>query len=447
MKTKTNKLIVIGLLVLLLTTVLLLFYFRGIERETPDHKQPILNEQDRPIQNPSDPPTSDTIPNLMAGEDSDTPFAIVAADEFSPTIMHKEEVMQEVANTLDGLMRLDPEAIDRVSLRSTGGDHNPFRYMLQAAFENKDIGDAFIHLASASKYEILGCDVSDDAPNHFTFYLSCSTPYASDLIPVLAAGPNPKYIQEVSSFAGTGAAVELANTDLKELPLSNDIVILTVVVENDVPMIYHPVSLNYGNRRPQYAFLWGGAVFCGILDGDLLIENKLGHSFEVEKDKFLSVKSNAEVYDFIETALDALKKNDMDAIARLKLRDTEMGASSFFSNIVPGFAEINERFPGTLGNLNKRTASLEYSCRFFGFKRSDEDYIPYNTLLITCSVIEPDSIGRVYFHQLISWDSLSEMDRTVIIDGVSNILTTALGGDQLMLLHRLNMGDLLREVE
>jgi hypothetical protein len=351
-----------------------------------------------------------SVPNIFAGEDADTPYPVVADDEYSPTTLSDADVCQEVAETLEGLMRLEPTAIEKVSQRTIGGDHNPFRYMLQVAAENNIIGDAFRHLATASEFEIMRFEVSDGVPNAYTFYISCSTPYVADLLSVLSAGTEPKYIQEVSLFAGSGAAAVLSKMDLGELPVSTDIIELTVVVENDVSMIYHPVSLNHGNRMPQYAFLWGGAVFCGILDGDLLIENTLGHSLEVERDRFLSVETNAQAFEFIDSALSMLRLNDFEAIAGLRLHDKGIKISS------EGFDDSTSR-----------TVSLEYSYRFFGFKRSLEDYVPYNTLMITYSVAEPDCGGRVRFYHFVSWSSLNEMDRTMIVEGVSDMMAAIVG--------------------
>lgn len=456
---RSVKAIGIAALALLLAAVLFFTLRRKEEPiETPPSSAPTETSEPGHGKDTS----STAIPDMKAGEAGETPYETVDPDALSDTTLTETEIVAQVRETLDGLMKLDPKAVEHISIRSTGGDRNPFYYMFASALENKAIGNAFKKLGGAASYEVIRYEISDRSPNIYTVYLNCKVPYAADIVAPLASSESPSYMQEFSGFAESRAAEKLAETDLSKLPVSSDIVALTVIVEDDVPLLYHPVSLNYGNRNPQYAFLWGGICFQGISGGDLLIENTLGDTSEVDQKEFLTLDKNTNVLSFVESGLKALQKGNLDAIQALSLVENDMSDTSFFTSDLPKYRRIDENVPGTLAQQMKRLASLEYSLRFFEGIMHDMESTPRTFIELTYSVSNPDSGGRAYYHTFFDWDKeinqrmtsedgatfkfhiqteISTWDGRTITDALSQVMTDALGGDQNRLSYRLLLRD------
>lgn len=449
--------ILIGVVALVLLMVVVLYFTLGQKKralEAPMSSAPTEVSESEPGEDTS----SAAIPDMKSGEAGETPFETINPDTLSDTTLTETEILALVRETLDGLMKLDPKAVEHISTRTTGGDRNPFYYMFVSALEKEATGNAFKKLGGASSYEVIHYAISDRSPNIYSVYLNCTTPYVADLVAPLAHADIPPYTQEFIGFAASGAAGKIAELDMSELPASSDIVVLTVIVEDDVPMLYHPISVNYGNRNPQYAFLWGGICFKGISEDDLLLENTLGNTVEVDREEFLTLDKNMSVLSFVESGLNDLKAGNLDAIQALSLVENNMSDTDFFTSALPACKKLDENVPGTLAQQAKRLSTLEYSCRYFEGSMDDLNSAPQTFIELTYSVSDQDSGGRAYYHTFFIWDKeinqrmsagdgstfklrvhteINEWDGMTITSAMSQVMTDVIGGYRNQLSYRM----------
>ena len=403
------------------------------------------------------------IPDMIAGNPLTPVHGNIDIQNLSPTILSSGEVWESVEEVLYKLIRLDSSVLYSISYQSVGGHDSPFYFMIMAAIENQEIADAFRHLGSATSFRAIGYEQPSMIPNGFIFYLEVTTPYVSDLITALTIPEIPSFITGLgsphTSFAGSGAARAIAELDLETVPMTTDIVLLTVLVIDDEPIIFHPVSINHGSRIPQYAFLWGGAKFVGIQDGDLLLDNHFGNMREVSREEFLAAYVAmarlfghgedvlAYIADPHRITLEALteglgyiQRNDWDALPLLMAAGTPIGQFEFFDQAMADFQMLSD---GVLDHIVLRGSTLEYSFRYF---ISD---IFGGGIIVVYSVIDPDTGNRVYFSEIVT--SIAYFDFTtpngsfLVRHALESILMSVTTVDTMLVAERFTVAGHLAE--
>lgn len=384
-------------------------------------------------------PSAD-IPNIdSAQSEPEQPYEAIDWGALPGTTLTDEEVTAEIKKTLDGLLRLDPAAIEHISRRSTGGRHNPLRVMFDAVLANKDMSAAFFNMAEASKYEIISVTRTSNAL--FSVTLSCTTPYMADVVTELAAGDRTYPFQEFTSFQASGAAKAVANMDMSDIPLNTDVVNLTFIVENDVPLLYNPISYNYGNDVPQYAFLWGAIDFQGVRDADLLISNHLGGGKKLKENGYLDNKALAQAAQYLMSTFDEIKEADLDEFAGLSLSGVSQGEQFGMKRTYADYQRLFRKYNFLENDTMNRLKSMQYSIAYYLITNPDTDSESY-VFAVTYSALDPLTKERIYYtnyHRLAksSRSTISENDSEFICMLADEIMEHMLGGSAVELEDRM----------
>lgn len=420
-------------IILIVGTVLWMRRDSGDEPDVPE--PPPSSSED-----PTEPDTS--LPDIDSTQrDPERPFDPVDWGNMSETLLSEEEIRDSVEDTLEGLLRLDKSVIENISQRSTGGEHNPLRVMLRAVIADEEMKAAFMNMASVSSFEIIHMEKS--STNAYTVSALCTTPYMTDIITRLAAGEQVSFLQEFTTFKASGAAAAVAEMDMSTVPLNSDVVMFAVVVEDDVPVLYHPNSLFYGNNRPQYAFLWGGVDFQGVKNGDLLIANNLGAAQELTREEFSASKSGVAIDEYFGSAFKLIKAGDIEGLRELSLFGVSQGDRWTLSDTYSTYESLYKDFDFLEADTMKRLKSFSYEVKYYS--NADETIgIELNTIGVTYSVIDPFTDKRVYFTDYYVFEEsssgkLGESDSLNVCYFVDTILENALGGDGTELRERMHI--------
>lgn len=424
---------------------------RGREGEG-DPISPPMQSSSQPDEDPKDNSPSDLDPSAVPDLDStqsehSTPYPPLDIQALSPTTLTPEEIADRVDDMLAGLLVLDAQAVEQVSPRNIGGEHNPFRIMLNACLADDTLKAAFLSLGSCTSYELLDISNTSSSPNVFTATVSVTTPYMAARASELAASSEIPYVQELTRLKASGGAQRISGMDLSAIPASTDLVLLTIVVEDDVPMLYYPTSLTYGTRIPQYAFLWGAIEFQGTNNGDLLLKNDFGGGVEVSMQKFGADAKRAELASYLDKALASFKNADMDELAKLSVAGNTLGTHWVFETVYPEYQKLFSKNASFEPETWDRIKSFEYEIRYFIHTDTESDSEIYSAV-ITYSTIDPLTGQRAYqTKQYIMTPgglSLGESDGAMINNLLSEILTDAFGGSAVTAESRLYLKDKLK---
>lgn len=272
----------------------------------------------------------------------------------------------------------------RVSPRSTGGEYNPFRVMLNAALSDAEL-------------------------------------------------------------KASGAAQAIAAMDLSTVPLHTDVVTLTIFVEEDVPILYYPTSLAYGSRIPQYAFLWGAIEFQGTNNKDLLVRNSDGGATEVSEQEFAKDGKCDAFVRYLNTALGSIKKADMEIMSALSLLGNSLGTQWTPKILYPQYQAMFKKSATFEADTIARLKSFAFTAKYCINTEPQSGEQLYTTA-ITYSVTDQLTGRRVYhtkyFILIPGSSTLSESEAAQINRKLSEILEDALGGGMPTVKRRLQLMDI-----
>lgn len=384
------------------------------------------------------------IPDMDATQAQyEKPFEALDFSGLSPGTLTKEEVTASVEELLTGLLRLDAQAVERVSPRSTGGEHNPFRVMLNAALSDAEIKAAFLNMSRFSGFEIL--EVVAGSSNAYTVTISATTPYMATLASALCADEHILYVQELTKLKASGAAQAIAAMDLSTVPLHTDVVTLTIFVEEDVPILYYPTSLAYGSRIPQYAFLWGAIEFQGTNNKDLLVRNSDGGATEVSEQEFAKDGKCDAFVRYLNTALGSIEKADMEIMSDLSLLGNSLGTQWVPEILYPQYQALFKKSATFEADTIARLKSFAFTAKYCINTEPQSGEQLYTTA-ITYSVTDQLTGRRVYhtkyFILIPGSSTLSESEAAQINRKLSEILEDALGGGMPTAKRRLQLMDI-----
>lgn len=448
MKKLSPKMIaaLVGAAVIILIGAFVLF--RPIE-EDPGTYDPEAQQSSQSAQSDDpedDQPTNPTgIPNMNSSDRNyDRPYAPVDFKNQSLTTLSKEEIDKEIQEFLPKLLKLDPDAIEKqVSPRTTGGEYNPFRLMLDSCLADKTIGDAFRNMGEHTTYEVIEILGDPSQSNFFDVTLSVSTPYMAASAPEIASTDVDLFSEEFVKFKSSGAAKTISRMNMGKVPMNTDLVELTFLVEEDVLMLYYPISYTYGTEIPQYAFFWGAIEFQGTKDGDLLMNNSFGGCKEVSQSKF----GNTDIINHLNAVMENIQKGDMEAIAAISAEGNSMQSTIAISNTYPAYQRLFKKREGFEKETMDRLATLEYDIRYFIL--TDKEYdeqLPY--VAITYSTVDPVTESRAYDTQYFMFTSPRHALRSSIVvtnNTLSRIIINCMGGDKVQADQRLYLIDRLNK--
>lgn len=423
---------------------LALIQYNKSQEILPDTSAPMVQDSSQPEESSdydSLQPDSNSVPDMDSTQSRyETPYPPLNIQDLSPTTLTPEEISESIDELLAGLLKLDKAAIDRVSPQNIGGEHNPFRVMLNACLADDAIKAAFRNLGSLTTYEVLDVSNTSSSPNVFTVTVSVTTPYMAPGAAEMSASNEIPYMQELALFRASGAAQSIANMDLGAVPLSTDLVTLTVIVEDDVPLLYYPTSLTYGGRIPQYAFLWGAVEFQGVNGGDLLLRNDFGGSIQVTRQRFETDSKCSELANYLDTALGKIKDADMEALEELTVAEDTLGTHWVFITVYPEYQRLFEKNPDFEPEIWERIKSFRYELQYLIHSDAQSGTQIYS-VLITYSTVDPLTKQRVYQSKqfIISpgRDTLSNSEGAMLNNLLSEILEDAFGGSPLTAESRL----------
>lgn len=440
-----NKTYIIAAVVLAVLLAAGTFFYLNHQENT--ESVPDLPGISDPIEQPggdasSAPSGFGSIPDMLPGEDS-SPRIYEKKDlnSLSPTTLSENEIIEEIEKILTGLLTLDNDAISKISEGTFSGEYNPTRYMLEAASHDNDLRAFFLKAGAVSSFRVVDISGADDYPNMYTIRVECKTPFIqSEAQKRASMGQTLYYAQQTVPFSGSGAAKAIADMDLNSFPIMTDIVSIGVLVEDDVPYMYHPISENYGSRIPQYAFLWGGIIFQGINNSDLLIENYLGGMMSLNENDVESVPRAAAVNAYANSVMDSLRAADFDVLKQKVFGDANLQDEWFFTKVLPAYEKAMEQYDGFRNDCLSRLESLEYKVSVYS--TLENAATPFAAIQIEYSVKEASTGGTAYYtaYHVFDMQRKSEMkgfDAQMINSLMSDIMERAIGGDRNQLEIRL----------
>jgi len=392
---------------------------------------------------PSIPSTN--IPDVNPSQTSpEKPYDKVDWAGMSETVLSEDEILREVKSILDGLIKMEPTAIEMVSKRSTGGEHNPFRVMLDAVSADASMLAAFRNIGSASSYDVLNIEKS--STNAYTVTIACTTPYMANYAAMYSATDQIVQLEEITLFRANGAAQAIAEMNMNDIPKNTDIVSLAIVVEDDVPVLYHANSYMYGNNSPQYAFLWGSIDFQGTKSGDLMLQNHFGAATVMERNEFKQSKQGTLIVQYLEEALGTIKSANIDKISALTVGGDDFVTHWGLKNTYREYQSLFKKYPTLEDDVVSRLKSLEFTITPYRLTEKQTGAEIY-AIVTTYSVLDPMTGSRInntrFYHvNKSSLSSLNANDGAFINDMLDQIFEDALGGDSTTVLERLRLAGL-----
>ena len=443
---KTNNIfipiIIIVLAIALIVGTIMIFVVKNPATDNEDissSTSQVVSSGEEPTNNNTNP---SNIPDVNANQSSpEKPYDEVEWSGMSPTTLTEEEVLTEVKMILDGLLVMNEDAISRVSARSTGGEHNPLRVMLNAALADKTMLAAFKNMGSVSSYKILS--LTPSSTNVYTATIACSTPYMANYAAILSASDQIVQIQELVLFRANGAAQAISEMNMSEIAMNTDIVELAIIVEDDVPVLYHSNSYIYGSNIPQYAFLWGGIDFKGTQSGDLLLTNYFGATTEMSLDEFKVSKQGTLIVQYLDSVLNTIQSTNMDAALDLEVGGDRLATHWGLRDTYPEYLKMFEEYPLLRTDTMSRLRSLEYSITPYLLTEKESGAELY-AIAITYSVVDPITKERIYntrfyYVNKSSLSFLNQNDGSLINNMVDQIIEDILGGNAILMVERLRL--------
>jgi hypothetical protein len=296
-------------------------------------------------------------------------------------------------------------------------------------------------MAAASSYELLSVEKEGRASYMVT--VSATTPYMADVVTKLAAAKQSFMFQMFTSFQASGAAAKVAEMNMEGIPLHTDVVSLAVIVKNDVPILYHPVSLARGDTLPQYAFLWGAMEFQGVRDADLLIANRLGGGMELSAKEVAAIPRLAEVTEYYASVFEKIQAADISALSELSIAGASLGEQHALRDTYREYRKEFANYEAFEADTVNRLKSYEYEMKSYLCTELEYGVESY-AVIITYSVIDPLTNKRSYYTAYDIVDKkrsgISDSEAAVICLLADHILENSLGGDKATLIERLRLG-------
>ena len=379
------------------------------------------------------------IPDLNSSDRNyEKPYPAVDFENLSLSTLTKEDIESEIQEFLPKLLELDPDVIKKqVSPRTTGGEYNPFRLMMDVCLADKTTGDAFRNMGKHTTYEILTIESDPSRTNFVDITLSISTPYMASRATEFAAGP---ISEDFGQFKSSGAAKAISRLDMGKVPMNTDLVKLTFLIEDDILKLYFPTSYTYGKEIPQYAFFWGAIEFQGTKDGDLLLNNTFAECKEISESKV-----DSKIIDYLRTAMEATKRGDMEKIMAMEIDGHSM-QGSLFNGIYSSYKRAFKRHENLEKDVMDRLATLECDYRFFLQTDPELEETSY-CVAVTYSTIEPLTGGRAYDTEYFTFSSRRGLKDCPEITNntLSSIIETSMGGSPTKIDQRIYLEEYLNK--